>query len=320
MKKALFIFCSLLLTACFTPVKAQFDAQFSNYWAAPNYFNPAAIGMSDKINLTALGRLQWVGVEGAPKTVHVLADLPWNFSGRRHGLGVSMYTDRAGLFSTNVMSGQYSYKTKLWGGELGVGVQVGYVSETFNADSIYIPGENDYMDPTEATSFSGKMTDNTIDAGFGVYYANKKMYAGLSVTHLVAPRLELSDKAILEIPRAYYFLFGYNIQLNNPLLELQPSFLLKTMEPSSFEIENDSIYTKSFDKTLKAMWTQTQLDVNVRLVYNKMLWLGASWRGATLARRESAIAMLGIKFKSFELGYSFDYPLNAFGGNSWGSH
>ena len=40
----------------FAPAKAQIDTQFSQYWALPGYYNPAAAGSTDKLNiLTSTG-------------------------------------------------------------------------------------------------------------------------------------------------------------------------------------------------------------------------------------------------------------------------
>ena len=42
----------VILTLCclvFATAKAQIDTQFSQYWALPGYYNPAAAGSSDKL-------------------------------------------------------------------------------------------------------------------------------------------------------------------------------------------------------------------------------------------------------------------------------
>lgn len=318
MKKILFIF-GLVCLLPLQSLMAQFDAEISNYWDIPNIYNPGSAGRSDKIEVAALGRLQWVGITNAPRTIHVAANMPYTFIGREHGVGISMYNGRAGLFSTNVISAQYAYKTTLWGGDLGIGVQVGYISESFQADSIYIPSGDGFF-PDDSTIPTGKIDDTTLDVGFGVYYSNKNFYAGLSVTHLIAPELELNERYTLEMPRAYYFLAGYNIQLNNSLIELQPSVLIKSVEPSSYQMEGDSIYSNSIGNTLDAMWKQTQLDLTLRMTYNKKLWMGVSWRGVSIERKTAVVGSLGVKLKNIEIGYAYDYPLTAIRHDSGGSH
>jgi hypothetical protein len=52
------------------------------------------------------------------------------------------------------------------------------------------------------------------------------------------------------------------------------------------------------------MLRQTQIDVSLRMVYNRMFWGGLSWR-----KGESMIVMLGGQFKMLEVGYAYDVPL-----------
>jgi type IX secretion system PorP/SprF family membrane protein len=303
MKKIIFILI-LFLGLEYFPLMAQFDTQVSNYWAVPNYFNPGYAGQSGKLELTGLYRLQWLGVEHAPKTGIVLGEMPFLFGGREHGVGLVMYNDQIGLFKSTVISGQYAFKVKLFGGSLGIGIQGGYINESFDGTKVEIPDDNEYHNPNDEAIPLTEATGTSIDGSIGLFYKAKKGYAGLSVTHITAPKLELNENYILEIPRSYYFTAGYNIQLNNPLLELQPSILLKTAELSSLYIENDSLVKVTEKNTWKGMLKQTQLDVSLRMVYSKTFWGGLSWR-----KGESMMIMLGGKFKMIEVGYAYDVPL-----------
>jgi hypothetical protein len=204
----------------------------------------------------------------------------------------------------------------LFKGNLGIGVQVGYINETFDGSKVEIPEDNDYFDPNDAANPGSEVSGTSIDASLGIYYSKKNFYAGLSLTHILSPQLELNDNYILEIPRTYYFTTGYNIQLNNPLLELRPSILIKTMELSSFYIEGDSVLIPvEKGNVLKGMWAQAQLDVSLRMVYNKTFYGGFSWR-----KQDAVVIMLGGKFKMIEAGYSYDCPISRIIKGSWGSH
>ncbi len=65
--------CGLCAVAVCT---AQTDAQFSQYYEAPSFYNPAAIGLTDFVRIRAGARLQWVGVDNAPQTFAGVADMP----------------------------------------------------------------------------------------------------------------------------------------------------------------------------------------------------------------------------------------------------
>jgi type IX secretion system PorP/SprF family membrane protein len=142
MKKTLFILVIVIITGC-RPLMAQFDTQLSNYWAAINYYNPGYAGQAGVIGLTALSRMQWLGIPNAPRTAVVIADMPFSIAGREHGIGASFYTEKIGLFSATIASAQYAYKAKMLKGNFGIGIQLGYIGEKFNATGIKIPQNNE---------------------------------------------------------------------------------------------------------------------------------------------------------------------------------
>ena len=303
MKKIVVI---ILFCTVYGSLSAQFDTQLSSYWAVPNYYNPAYAGESGQLQLTGLYRMQWLGITNAPKTGIVLAEMPFLFFGRQHGAGVSMYNDQIGLFKSNVISGQYAFKLKLFKGNLSIGIQGGYISETFDGSKVKIPNDEGF-DPQDDAIPLSQVSGNSIDAAVGVFYTDslKRWYVGLSATHIFAPKLELNDTYILDIPRSYYLTAGYNIRLKNPLLELRPSIMLKSTEIGNwkYDAENDTLWANIHPNTFKGMLKQSQIDVSLRLVYAKMLWGGLSWRSG-----ESMIFTLGGKFKAIEVGYAYDVP------------
>jgi len=313
MKKALFLLLTVVLTG-FHPVKAQFDTQLSNYWAAISYFNPAYAGQTGNLEATLLSRIQWLGVQNAPRSTVLTAQMPYSLFGKVHGFGFSMYNDRSGLFSVTSYSGQYAWKKKMMKGLFSVGIQVGYISQSFDGTKVDIP-QDDYHQQNDPAIPTTLVSGHTMDGSLGVFFSKQKWFAGLSVTHLLAPTLILGDNYQSEIPRTYYFTAGHNIQLSNPLLELQPTVLVKTMEMSSLYLTDDSLLEKVQANTLKAMLLNTQVDVTLRMVYNKQFWGGLSWR-----KGDAVMVMLGGKFKMIEAGYTYEYPISQIIKASTGSH
>ena len=110
---------------------AQTDAQLTQYWAMPTYYNAGAVGNSDFIRVTAASRLQWVGIPKAPKSFIGLADSPFKVFGKRVGAGAAIMQESAGLYSSLNASLQAAYKLKVIKGELSIGLQFGLISETF---------------------------------------------------------------------------------------------------------------------------------------------------------------------------------------------
>ena len=313
MKKTLFLLTMLVLTG-FQSLKAQFDTQLSNYWAAISYFNPAYAGQTGNLEATLLSRVQWLGIENAPRTTLMNVQMPYSLLGKVHGFGASMYNDRSGLFSVSMYSGQYAWKKKMLKGNFSIGIQAGYINQSFDGTKVEIP-EDDYHSTTDEAIPTTLVSGTSVDFALGLFFSKEKWFAGLSVNHLLAPTLDLTDKYVFEIPRSYYFTAGYNIQLSNPLLELRPTLLVKTMEMSSLYLDGDSLVAKVETNTLKAMLRNTQVDVSVRLVYNKQFWGGLSWR-----KDDAMILMLGGTFKMIEAGYAYDFPVSRIIKESTGSH
>jgi Bacteroidetes-specific putative membrane protein len=311
MKKVFFIFILGLICG---NLYAQFDTQISNHWAAPGYFNPAYAGESGNLEATLLSRIQWLGIEGAPRSTVISAEMPFEFMGRVHGVGASMYNDQFGLFSSSVISAQYAWKKKLFKGDFSLGIQLGYIDQSFDGSKIEIP-ETEAHDRTDEALPTSEATGTAVDGSIGLYYSRNKWYAGLSATHLFTTQLELGESYLMEVPRSYYFTAGYNIQLNNPLIELRPSILVKTMEMSSLYLSPDSLTEVIEEDMLKAMLRNTQIDVTLRMFYNKKFMGGLSWR-----KGDAIVLSLGAKFKMLEIGYAYDFPISKILKQSTGSH
>ena len=135
----------VILTLCclvFATAKAQIDTQFSQYWALPGYYNPAAAGSSDKLNILTSTRQQWIGMPGAPQTYFVTGDMPFKFLKQNHGVGLVVTSETEGLYSHLILGAQYAFKIKLWKGVLSLGIQLGMLDERFDGTQVSIPTES----------------------------------------------------------------------------------------------------------------------------------------------------------------------------------
>ena len=212
----------IFLLLAVTTIRAQQEPSFAHYWAMEPSFNPAAVGKQPKLNVTGAYAMTLNGFENPPKTMNFGADMPFYLMGRYHGVGIQLVNDQLGLFSHQRLLAQYAFKQPLLGGLLSIGVQGGILSEKFKASGLDLENSNDpAFSKTDANGVA-------IDLSAGLYYTHGQWYAGASVQHLTAPQIELGDRSILNISRAYYLTAGYNIQLRNPLLSIHPSVLAHT--------------------------------------------------------------------------------------------
>ncbi len=278
-------------------VNAQVDAQFTQYWAVPTYYNAGAVGNIDFIHITAGSRLQWLGIEHSPKTFVAMADMPFKFFERRWGTGVVLQQESMGLFKSVTAAAQIAWKKQLLGGTLSVGVQPGMLNQSFNGDSTYIPSNDQAHSTIDDAIPEGRVNGTAFDVSAGIMYTHKKFWVGVSATHLTAPTVtmrvgESEDKVYeFDVGRTYYFMAGGNIPIKNTLFEIQPSVMVKT----------------------DLQFTQAEATARVR--YNKFLSAGVGYR-----HKDAVSLMFGANVKDFFIGYSYDYATSAISKASSGTH
>ena len=90
---------------------AQQDAQYSLYMYNALNVNPAYAGSTPGMTANMLYRYQWLGIEGAPKTL--AANFNTRYGQERLGTGVSIINDRIGLFNRNQIQIAQSYQLRM---------------------------------------------------------------------------------------------------------------------------------------------------------------------------------------------------------------
>ncbi|MGL5317638.1 MAG: PorP/SprF family type IX secretion system membrane protein [Bacteroidales bacterium] len=285
-----YLICFLLFCAFVTQTKAQFDAQFSQYWISKSYYNPAATGVTPDIQVAAQFRQQWAGVKNAPQSFVFNGEMPAFFIGKNHGAGLSLFNETIGLFKNLSIGLQYSYGFKVLGGDLRIGVQPAIISSKFDGTQVEIPnsGAHNPSDPNIPTT---EVNGTTFDLSVGTYYQRENLYAGISYMHLLQPSMQLGETNETYIPATGYITAGYTYLFPNSLLEITPSFLFKM--------------SRSF-------W---QLDMNTLLSYNKKIFGGVGYR-----TDNSFSVYLGMYIGKVRFGYSYDIGTSAIGRASKGSH
>ena len=276
---------------------AQIDAQFTQYFEVPAYYNAAAIGNTDYLRIRGGSRLQWAGIPKAPKTFIVAADMPLKFLNKRFGVGLIMQQESLGLYKNMSLGAQAGYKLRLLKGELTIGVQIGFINESFSGTEVILPDDDEYHQGTDDAIPTSDISGNAFDLGLGLFYTHRLFWAGISATHLTSPTITMSTDGTeaknyeFEAGRVLYFMAGSNIPIKNTLFEVQPSMMVKTD------------------------FTFTQAEITGRVRYNKFLTFGVGYR-----LDDAVSALVSAEYKNFFLGYSYDYPISDISKASSGSH
>ena len=274
---------------------AQADAAFSHFWAGKGYYNPAVAGELSAIRMNLGSRMQWVDFKHAPMTFYLNVDMPYKLMGVRFGSGVKAEFERIGLFTSTRIGAQLSWRKKIGKGYASIGIQPGVFSQVFRAKERELVEEEGTE--SDIAIPSQEVSGTKFDANVGIYYTHPYFWAGFSVTHVTAPRIELKASRDattyyeFEVNPGYYFMAGGNIPVNNSLFEIQPMGMFA--------------YTQNF-------WTA---EVAARMRYNRLLSIGAGYRW-----KDAVTAFIGVNLKDAFIGYAYDYPVSAISKATFGSH
>ncbi len=286
----------IVILGCVFCASAQNEVPFSQYNMALGYYNPATAGRSGELDLCALYRVQWMGWTNAPKTFYATANMPFYFMKKEHGVGVVVVSDQISSLYQDLSAGvQYAYLKKMGKGTLRIGVQLGMISRTAGGSHVITPDSTDTSGSSDTAIPNAKIEKKVFDANLGLFYVSDKFYAGVAVMHLLEPVIE-EENLLTYINRGYNFIAGYNIRLNNPLLELQPS-----------------VFVQTDLNTYRA-------DLTARAVYAKKISAGLGWRMNENRLADAVVWLLGATFGKIEGGYAYDIPLSNVGRGTIGSH
>lgn len=272
-----------ILTAMLAPLAltAQDDVAFTNYWKYQSFYNPAAAGRSERLEVNGAFRMEMLGFEDAGQTFLLHADMPMFFlpKAERHGVGVGFMNDKIGLFSNKRIWLQYAYHhTVRKKNILSIGVRLAMLANTFRGGDVDLgEGSSDDLVPTTDVNGTG------FDLDMGLRYDRKGLwYAGVAVNHLLSPKVNMGDDKLYQITTVptLYAMGGYTLRFRNKVYLLQTDAMVRT--------------------DMKA-WRG---DVTARLCYEGEK--GKMYAGVNFSPTISAALLLGLTFHGVNIGYSYE--------------
>lgn len=257
----------------------------SLYMFDPLLINPAYAGSQVQLTGTAIYRNQWINFPGAPKTFTTTAHS--GFRKARVGLGLLASNDQIGIHQETSLFGIYSYKipvNKYNGSTLSFGLQGGFNLLTSDFTKL------NNRDPDRF----GVNRDFNWNFGTGVYYRDKKYWAGISVPYIMNNSI-IDDETFNSTAQQfrYYYLMGGFTQTLSDRVKLVPSILIRMQEraPVSF-------------------------DVNVITVLYDAVGIGVSYR-----LDDSIVGLFELQInENFHVGYAYDFTTSEIRQYSNGTH
>lgn len=146
--KNLLVLASLLIFG--NTAFGQIESMYSMYRFNPQIITPAHAGSTETSEATLMSRQQWLGIEGAPKTLVLSGNFKFK---QQSGLGVNAMLDQAGPLKIMTISGDYAYHTKLSGDwTFSGGIRAGFANLSLDFSGLALTHSDDALFTTNRSA------------------------------------------------------------------------------------------------------------------------------------------------------------------------
>ncbi len=288
------------------------DPEFSQYFAAPLYLNPAFTGSAMDHRFIANYRNQWPNIARGYVTYAFSYD--YNLYQYNSGVGFLATVDQAGTagMKSSQLNFLYSYKfniSKKW--IIASGLNFGYAIRSIDLNRLVF-GDQLMFDskgnvPSDDPALFNLGNAHYFDFKAGALAYNKTFWLGFATSHMNTPNRSLLNQESV-IPLKTTIHGGVRIPLyrgpfkRDRVSSISPSFVYKKQG--------------KFD----------QLDVGVSFLYEPVM-IGVWYRGIPIQQnvkdnlsQDALVLILGFQFEKLEMGYSYDFTVSELGPISGGTH
>ncbi|WP_034040650.1 PorP/SprF family type IX secretion system membrane protein [Wocania ichthyoenteri] len=267
-------------------INAQQDPQFTHYMYNTMSVNAGYTGQRDVLSATALYRTQWVGIDGAPKTIAFGLHSP--LSNERIGLGLNIISDQLGPAKETSIDANFSYTIPVNASgdlELSFGIKGGIHS----LDTDWSKGL--FQNPDNAFNENINLISPTL--GAGLYLHSNRWYLGFSAPNVLTTKHYDDFQESIATERLHYFLIGgYVFNLSNST-KIKPAFLLKGVSGAPLIA-----------------------DISLNALFSEKLTLGIAYRWD-----DSISGLAGFQLtEGLFVGYSYDATTTALNNYNSGTH
>lgn len=317
-KRIIFCLGCILL---FSEVVTAQDPQFSQFYAAPLYLNPAFAGSTNQSRVGINYRNQWPAIDANFNTISAFYDT--YIEDKNSGIGVLLTRDREGILGLQSMSLalQYSYDLQITKGlSFRPGFQFAVYNRSINFDKLtfgdqFDPLTGDVINPTSAEALNTGESKFFPDISFGGLLYSKRAWLGFAAHHVTQPNQSLLGEDS-KLPMKLSGHAGYKFYFSPG--EMGQGFYRRPQERSVAPAVQYR-HQGEFD----------QMDVGFYFTFEPLI-LGTWYRGVPFKKvngfnnNESIVLLIGFTKKGdkdvLNIGYSYDYTISQLGAASGGAH
>ena len=261
---------------------AQQEVFYSQYMFNTLAINPAYAGSRDVLSITALGRYQWMGVNGAPQTHSLTLDMP--FQNEKMGLGLTAYNDKIGRWNTTGFNLAYAYKFKLTERTtMSLGLQPTVTNVSVNLLNVRTYEGSD-------PSFEDDVSRFVFNAGLGMFISNDKAYFGISVPQLIEQRISPNTDSEGKSQRHYFAMMGFVVGNGN--FKLKPSTVVRVTRGAPVGLDGNL-----------NLWYRDKIAIGVSARKSQMVFSGTD-------QMDALVGMLELQLTpQLRIGFAYDTSL-----------
>jgi type IX secretion system PorP/SprF family membrane protein len=307
------------MLACEVAVTAQ-DPQFSQFYAAPLYLNPALAGSTGQARAGLNYRNQWPSMDANFTTVSAYFD--YFIEDKNSGVGVMLMQDKAALagLKSLSLSLQYSYElsiTKQLGFRPGFQAalynrNVNFGNLTFASQYNSTTGKFDNSLPGDPSLNDGS-SKTFIDLSAGGVFFTRVAWLGFAANHLNRPNQSIIGESN-RLPMKLSVHGGFKFFMKDGVSKTYARPMERSVAPAV-----QYRHQGQFD----------QMDVGLYFTFEPIV-LGSWYRGIPFknvngyVNNESIVLLIGfVKLgakDALNIGYSYDYTISKLGPGSGGAH
>lgn len=183
------IYFALFFCASVAVAHAQQEQMHTQFVFNKLLYNPAYAGNFVSPTMTAVYRNQWMGLDGAPKSIALSYTQP--LVNNRVGIGANISRQSIGINTNLTFDVAYAYRVHMKRGTMSVGLQASMRNIRQNWADPRIKAI-DQNDPGIPTDLQNKFVPNF---GAGVYYNaySERWYAGIALPRIVRNNIDFAE-------------------------------------------------------------------------------------------------------------------------------
>jgi type IX secretion system PorP/SprF family membrane protein len=293
-----------LMLLLWLSASAQQEPQYTQYMYNPSVINPGYAGSLGYGSLFSLYRTQWIGLEGAPKTLNLSYHQP--LENTNLGFGGSIMHDEIGPSATTNLGVDVSYTIRFENeSRLAFGVRAG--GQLLNIDYTKL----NHYNPSDVSFRNNVNNQFSPNIGVGLFYYNENSYLGVSVPMLLETKT-YDEFAYSDVNRRqHYYLTGGKVFDLSYNVKFKPAFVAKMVAgaPLQVDLTGNFLINEKFTLGMAYRWSAALSGlVGFKVSDRLMIGYGYDRETTRLSNFNSGSHELFLQFDLFKINQHIETP------------